>query len=102
MVNREAQDWFAEANCLGANPDIFLPERGEGSSVAKAICAECVVQEPCLDYALVHKEKGVWGGTSEKERRLIKKTGFTAVAYLQGRLDGTISKPRKGRPISTH
>lgn len=38
--------------------------------VAKAVCAICVVQEDCLEFALRNRmPHGVWGGASERERR---------------------------------
>ena len=37
---------------------------------AKAICARCRVRPECLRFALATREAhGVWGGTSEEERR---------------------------------
>lgn len=68
------QDWQEYSNCLGANPDVFFPDRGTPLKAAKAICNDCVVQEDCLEYALENGEKfGVWGGTSERQRRSIRK-----------------------------
>lgn len=65
--------WVAQARCQDADLDIFFPSV-KGSSrearAAKQICADCPVQAECLDYALAHGEKyGIWGGTTEKERR---------------------------------
>jgi hypothetical protein len=37
---------------------------------AKRICARCPVKSPCLAYALgVHEALGIWGGSTEAERR---------------------------------
>jgi WhiB family redox-sensing transcriptional regulator len=33
--------WQDEANCKGANADLFFPERGASTRSAKAICREC-------------------------------------------------------------
>ena len=42
--------------------------------IARRICADCPVKEPCLEYALVtNQDTGVWGGTSEEERRKLRK-----------------------------
>ena len=62
-------------SCRGMDPDIFFPDRGESLSPAKAICAECIVQVECLEYALDNRERfGVWGGTSERERRRLRRS----------------------------
>jgi WhiB family redox-sensing transcriptional regulator len=68
--------WRLYAACLGADPDLFFPERGDhfGVLAAKAICATCPVREPCLEYALVNGVKGgVFGGKSERERRRLRR-----------------------------
>lgn len=67
-------EWMADANCLGVDQRVFFPERGEVTSFAKSICRACDVQAECLAYALNSDEKfGIWGGTSERERRRIRK-----------------------------
>jgi WhiB family transcriptional regulator, redox-sensing transcriptional regulator len=34
------------------------------------VCASCIVRRPCLQFALAtHQTYGVWGGTTEEERR---------------------------------
>lgn len=64
--------WRSKAACLGLEPLIFFPETEEEAESAKVVCAECPVQEACLEYALVRREKeGVWGGCTERERRRI-------------------------------
>ena len=41
---------------------------------ARAICAGCSVREQCLEVALEDRELlGVWAGTTEAERREIRK-----------------------------
>jgi WhiB family redox-sensing transcriptional regulator len=70
--------WMNEAACQGANPDLFFPERDNDAracvTAAKAVCATCTVVAPCLEYALANNERwGVWGNTSERERRRIKR-----------------------------
>jgi WhiB family redox-sensing transcriptional regulator len=66
--------WQDYANCLGVDPDLFFPERGVPTREAKAVCSGCVVREECLEYALANGEKhGIWGGTSERERRGIRR-----------------------------
>ena len=66
--------WRDHANCRGLDPDLFYPERGASTREAKAVCQGCVVREECLEFALRRGEKfGIWGGTSERERRRIRK-----------------------------
>ena len=64
--------WHAKAACQGLAPEIFYPTTDDDAdaAAAKAVCAECQVREPCLEFALAVREKdGVWGGATERERR---------------------------------
>jgi WhiB family redox-sensing transcriptional regulator len=50
-------------------------EKAEREVRAKAICAQCSVQEPCLDYALkIREPHGIWGGRNELERKALLDT----------------------------
>lgn len=69
-------DWMSEAACKGVDPNLFHPERGHNPDLyaAKAVCRECTVREDCLEHALADPEtRGVWGGTSERERKRIRR-----------------------------
>ncbi len=83
----EPGDLFASAAfmafgaCRGVDPDLFFPDRGESLEPAKRICGECAVRDECLEHALANGERfGVWGGTSERERRRIRRQRRTAAA----------------------
>jgi len=65
-------DWMSQGKCKDMDPAFFFPSDGVGVKLAQAVCAGCPVQEPCLDYALSHRvQEGVWGGTSECQRKRI-------------------------------
>jgi WhiB family transcriptional regulator, redox-sensing transcriptional regulator len=66
--------WQQRGNCLGVDPDLFFPERGVSTKEPKAVCKGCEVQAECLEYALSNGEKfGIWGATSERERRKLRR-----------------------------
>lgn len=76
--------WRRKAACVDSDPEVFFPEDVGGRSrsgsrtrdpyaEARAICADCPVTEPCLEEALADPETpGMWGGTTEGERRQIR------------------------------
>lgn len=65
-------DWMSEGRCRDMDPAVFFPSDGIGVQGAQRICSECPVKTPCLEYALANRvDHGVWGGTSERERRRI-------------------------------
>lgn len=82
MADRLA--WKALGNCVDVNPALMYPDRGahpEDVRNAKELCRGCVVREECLDFALTRPEKyGVWGGTTEPERRVLRRERRLAVA----------------------
>jgi WhiB family redox-sensing transcriptional regulator len=72
--------WRKDALCRGVDTNLFFPagELGEEpvlhAETAKAVCFRCPVREECLEYALVTDQPfGVWGGTTEAERRSIRR-----------------------------
>ena len=64
--------WHDLARCAETDPEIFFPEKGESVRPAKRVCAGCEVRAECLQDALDRGERfGVWGGLSERERRVL-------------------------------
>ncbi len=74
-----SDEWRSYAACRDTNPDLFFPVGTTGPAIeqiesAKAICAECPAREECLEYALAtNQDSGIWGGTSEEERRVLRR-----------------------------
>ncbi len=68
------QLWRRDAACQGVSADLFYPEKGGSTREAKAVCHSCPVRLQCLDFALSTGERfGIWGGTSEPERRMLRR-----------------------------
>lgn len=58
---------FGSCRSVG-NPDVWFPEKGQNSNLAKRICQECPVIMQCLEWALYRGEDhGVWGGKTPSE-----------------------------------
>ena len=71
--------WLRDAICRDTDPDLFFPVGTTGYALvqidrAKEVCGECPVKVDCLDYALeTNQDSGIWGGTSEEERRTLRR-----------------------------
>jgi WhiB family redox-sensing transcriptional regulator len=64
--------WLDNAACRPYPTEMFFPIAGEDTSKAREVCLGCPVSLECLDFALRSGQKhGIWGGTSERERRRI-------------------------------
>jgi hypothetical protein len=66
-------DFFRDALCAEVDPEIFFPEKGGSTKAAKRVCAACTVQQECLESSLTVYVYGTWDGTSERERRQIRR-----------------------------
>ena len=72
-------DWRQSALCREQDPELFFPIGTTGPAAiqvaeAKAVCRRCPSLDPCLRWALeTGQDAGVWGGTSEDERRALKR-----------------------------
>ena len=75
----ERTDWRQQAACRSLDPDLFFPVSTSGASLsdieaAKRICQCCPVMTACLRRALdLGQVSGIWGGTTEDERRALRR-----------------------------
>ena len=65
--------WVSSARCRATDPDqLFV--RGAAQRKAAVICRHCPVTDECAAEALDNQmEFGVWGGMTERQRRLLLK-----------------------------
>lgn len=62
--------WQELAACHGLDTALFFPGQGESVDEARAVCSGCVVRSECAAYALDSGQRfGIWGGTTERDRR---------------------------------
>lgn len=80
VISKDA--WRDEAACKGKFGQLFYPtysgerearhQKRAREQQAKRICSRCPVVKECLDWALRNRElTGVWGCTTEVERRAL-------------------------------
>jgi WhiB family redox-sensing transcriptional regulator len=63
--------WQDHALCGGTETEIFFGDDRQSQNYAKRLCNGCPVKSICLDFAIIYNMHGVWGGTTERERRRI-------------------------------
>jgi WhiB family redox-sensing transcriptional regulator len=79
LISRPA--WHVRAACRGEDVSTFILERGQSDKAAQRVCAACPVRSECHGYAMDDPELvGVWGGTSGRQRRLMRRG---SVAWTQ-------------------
>jgi WhiB family redox-sensing transcriptional regulator len=82
LTSELVADWRDNAACSGLPHDLFFPVGeviDEAVANAKGICAECAVEEECLEFALETNQRlGIWGGTSEEDRKALRRKWLAA------------------------
>lgn len=79
MHETPPQDWRTRAACRTAPVELFITVGDERDdpfyppSDALVFCNNCQVRTECLAHALEHNEVGVWGGTTEYQRRQLRR-----------------------------
>jgi hypothetical protein len=63
--------------CKGLSTESFFYDNPEEALKRKAalkpICDTCRFNTPCLEWALKNREHGIWAGTTDFDRRRIKR-----------------------------
>jgi WhiB family transcriptional regulator, redox-sensing transcriptional regulator len=69
-------DFGGHPACADKDPELFFPEPGQTAQIeqAKAVCTGCPVLASCLRFALRNPVTGVWGATTEDDRRALRAT----------------------------
>ena len=72
----DERPWAVFSACKDFDPQIFFGATREDERAAIAVCSTCTVREQCLEFALDTRERfGIWGGTTERERRKLLRAG---------------------------
>ncbi|MEV5539198.1 WhiB family transcriptional regulator [Saccharopolyspora shandongensis] len=73
LTRLNGEDFGGHPECAETDPEVFFPEPGQAHLVkaAKAICGRCPIEAACRENALRSGARGIWGGTTEGERRQI-------------------------------
>lgn len=73
-IDAQALAWQDQARCAEVGADLWHPEKGERTGMAKAICRGCPVRAECLEYALdINDQHGIYGGKTVRERDRIRR-----------------------------
>jgi hypothetical protein len=67
--------------CSEIDPELFFPQDVEGNinasyyneRGAKEVCSSCVYKVDCLIFAFKNNEQGIWGGTTDGQRKQIRR-----------------------------
>jgi WhiB family redox-sensing transcriptional regulator len=66
----DERPWAVFSACREADPGVFFASSRDDERAALVVCATCTVRDECLDFAIETRERfGVWGGTTERQRK---------------------------------
>ncbi len=82
--------------CRDVDAELFFPvSSGELPEEVRRACAACAFKSACLAYAMAHGLEGIWGGTTEVQRRRLR--GQFRRAGAPGGVDGGTADVRDPR-----
>lgn len=70
--------FFEDPACATVGGDFWFPDKHDGSSnstemlLAISICRKCTHKVECAEWGIVNERFGIWGGTTERQRRVIR------------------------------
>lgn len=83
LIPSDYPDFFSkgEPPCASTDPEAFYPQDMDGLKTAiyynetgaKLVCKTCPYMVQCLEYAIKNNEIGIWGGTTEGQRKRLKR-----------------------------
>jgi len=74
-VGIKAPSFDGSQPCAQVDPEIFFAEVADRETIRQAVgvCRSCSFTTPCLEYALQEPLAGIWGGTTEVERKRLRR-----------------------------
>ena len=95
----EPMPWVRDAACSNSSVavDMFFPERGRNNNIAKAqrVCVSCPVRDECFSYGYRNDERGIWGGTTGRERRQLRMNQITMEELSINRGGFHVGRPKQ-------
>ena len=69
------EDWWSRGACRDMDLKLFFNNEFPAQPNPEAVraCAQCPVQAECYTHAIHKEDHGFWAGTTETERRKIRK-----------------------------
>ena len=59
--------------CVSVDPELWFSDTPTGRRIAINLCNQCPFQAECLTYALHWSVDGIWGGTTPKQRKQLRR-----------------------------
>ncbi len=70
-------EWHGTPNCRSVDSEEFFVPDGSATykeiKMLKRICNNCEIKQQCLNYSLNYGVLGFWGGTTEHERKVLRR-----------------------------
>jgi hypothetical protein len=96
ITGTKAPHFDGSQPCRSLDTEVFYPEDEDPAVKArktkaameelKPLCSSCAFSSPCLEWALKNNEYGIWAGTTEADRKMIKRQRNFSVKRSETRL----------------
>lgn len=67
---------FEDPSCLGIDTEIFFPVEADyppNLPLIRSMCFSCNERAKCLEWAVHNERFGIWAGTTENQRKAIRR-----------------------------
>ena len=79
-IGIEAPYFDGTQPCVGIGPELFFPddpaEAIKLKVLVKPLCDSCSFKLACLQWALDNDEVGIWGGTTDRDRKELRRRRY--------------------------
>ncbi len=55
------------------DPVVKMRKTQKAKEALKPLCDSCALSAPCLEWAIVNNEYGIWAGTTEADRKRLRR-----------------------------
>lgn len=91
--------WQRDALCA-EYPDLaWVPDKGADTSRQREICGRCAVRAECFAYAVENDERGIWGGTTYRQRQALGGAARRRIEQRRARDERIRELRDKGLPL---
>lgn len=59
--------------CLNHDPELWFSYEDHDKAKAMRICERCPQRAECYQHAMANREIGIWGGTTDEQRKAMRR-----------------------------
>lgn len=90
--------WKELAKCTPTDTHLFFSSDPKEQKKAKTICQTCPVKAQCLNHAIVTNQHGIWGTTTDTQRKWIHRKHKEGPTQYREAINQQLQQTRPHQP----